>query len=139
MAALCAAATLPLQAQTYDKEPATVAWNFNSTSDYGTANTVTPEGGFATVSVNIGDIEVTGTGTGQATDASGEKVTFLKLRPSGSTKAVQWTVTPSRGFTFTPTKVSAYIARFGTDAENGVVVTALLDDGTKEDLGSFTA
>ena len=139
MAALCAAATLPLQAQTYDKEPATVAWNFNSTSDYGTANTVTPEGGFATVSVNIGDIEVTGTGTGQATDASGDKVTFLKLRPSGSTTAVQWTVTPSRGLTFTPTKLSAYIARFGTDAENGVVVTALLKDGTKEDLGSFTA
>ncbi len=139
MATLCAAATLPLQAQTYDKEPATVAWNFNSTSDYGTANTVTPEGGFATVSVNIGDIEVTGTGTGQATDASGEKVTFLKLRPSGSTKAVQWTVTPSRGFTFTPTKVSAYIQRFGTDAENGVAVTALLADGTAEDLGTFTA
>lgn len=139
VAALCMAGITPVQAQTYDKEPATVAWNFNTTADYDKATTVTPDGGFATTAVNIGDIEVTGTGTGQATDASGEKVTFLKLRPSGSTKAVQWTVTPSRGLTFTPTKVSAYIQRFGTDAENGVVVTALLADGTTEDLGTFTA
>lgn len=139
VAALCMAAIAPMQAQTYDKEPASVAWNFNTTADYDKATTVTPDGGFATTAVNIGDIEVTGTGTGQATDASGEKVTFLKLRPSGSTKAVQWTVTPSRGLTFTPTKVSAYIQRFGTDAENGVVVTALLADGTTEDLGTFTA
>ena len=139
VAALSMAAIAPMQAQTYDKEPATVAWNFNTTADYDKATTVTPDGGFATTAVNIGDIEVTGTGTGQATDASGEKVTFLKLRPSGSTKAVQWTVTPSRGLTFTPTKVSAYIQRFGTDAENGVVVTALLADGTTEDLGTFTA
>lgn len=139
VAALSMAAIAPMQAQTYDKEPATVAWNFNTTADYDKATTVTPDGGFATTAVNIGDIEVTGTGTGQATDASGEKVTFLKLRPSGSTKAVQWTVTPSRGLTFTPTKVSAYIQRFGTDAENGVAVTALLADGTTEDLGTFTA
>ena len=139
VAALSMAAIAPMQAQTYDKEPASVAWNFNTTADYDKATTVTPDGGFATTAVNIGDIEVTGTGTGQATDASGEKVTFLKLRPSGSTKAVQWTVTPSRGLTFTPTKVSAYIQRFGTDAENGVVVTALLADGTTEDLGTFTA
>ena len=139
VAALSMAAIAPMQAQTYDKESATVAWNFNTTADYDKATTVTPDGGFATTAVNIGDIEVTGTGTGQATDASGEKVTFLKLRPSGSTKAVQWTVTPSRGLTFTPTKVSAYIQRFGTDAENGVVVTALLADGTTEDLGTFTA
>ena len=139
VAALCMAGITPVQAQTYDKEPASVAWNFNTTADYDKATTVTPDGGFATTAVNIGDIEVTGTGTGQATDASGEKVTFLKLRPSGSTKAVQWTVTPSRGLTFTPTKVSAYIQRFGTDAENGVVVTALLADGTTEDLGTFTA
>ena len=139
VAALSMAAIAPMQAQTYDKEPATVAWNFNTTADYDKATTVTPDGGFATTAVNIGDIEVTGTGTGQATDASGEKVTFLKLRPSGSTKAVQWTVTPSRGLTFTPTKVSAYIQRFGTDSENGVAVTALLADGTAEDLGTFTA
>ena len=96
LAALPCAAAAPMQAQTYDKEPASVAWNFNTTADYDKATTVTPDGGFATTAVNIGDIEVTGTGTGQATDASGEKVTFLKLRPSGSTKAVQWTVTPSR-------------------------------------------
>ena len=46
---------------------------------------------------------------------------------------------PVKGLTFTPTKVSAYIQRFGTDAENGVVVTALLEDGTSEVLGTYTA
>ena len=58
VAALSMAAIAPMQAQTYDKEPATVAWNFNTTADYDKATTVTPDGGFATTAVNIGDIEL---------------------------------------------------------------------------------
>ena len=59
--------------------------------------------------------------------------------PVGSTKAVEWTVKPSKGLTFTPTSISTYVNRFGTDAENGVTVTAKLSDGTSVDLGNFTA
>lgn len=139
VAVLCMSGILPTHAQTYDKEPATVAWDFNSKADYNKVTTVIPADGFSMTTVDLGDLEVTGTSTGQATDGSGELVNFVKLRPSGTTQAAQWKVTPSRGLTFTPTKVSAYIQRFGTDAENGVTVSALLPDGTKEDLGNFTA
>ncbi len=59
--------------------------------------------------------------------------------PVGSTKAVEWTVKPSKGLTFTPTSISTYVNRFGTDAENGVTVTAKLSNGTSVDLGNFTA
>ncbi len=131
--------TQTAQAQTYDNEPAVVAWDFNSTTDYNKTSEMTPADGFSLAAVNLGDLDVTGTATGQATYEDGSLVTFLKLQPSGSTSAAEWSVTPSRGLTFTPTKVSAYIQRFGTDAENGVTVTAVLADGTQEQLGNFTA
>ncbi len=124
--------------KTYTNEPATAIWSFNSENNFESAIT-TPEGGFASAVANIGDITLKGTGTGQAKDAEGNAVNFLKLRPAGTTTAVEWVVKPSKGLTFTPTKVSAYIQRFGTDAENGVVVTARLADGTVETLGTFTA
>ena len=59
--------------------------------------------------------------------------------PVGTTKAVEWTVKPSKGLTFTPTSISTYVNRFGTDSENGVTVTAKLSNGTSVDLGNFTA
>ena len=59
--------------------------------------------------------------------------------PVGTTKAIEWTVKPSKGLTFTPTSISTYVNRFGTDSENGVTVTAKLSNGTSVDLGNFTA
>lgn len=130
--------TKEVQTITLTDEAASVIWDFNSTESYETS-TVTPDNGFSVVSVNIGDIELTGTGTGQAKNDAGEDVTFIKCKPSGSTTAIEWFAKPAAGLTFTPTKVSAYIQRFGTDAENGVTVTAKLADGTEETLGNFTA
>lgn len=124
--------------KTYNNEKTMATWSFNSTDNYELATT-TPEDGFASAVANLGDITVTGTGTGQATDVNGNTVTFIKLKPAGTTTAVEWVVKPSKGLTFTPTKISAYIQRFGTDAENGVVVSARLADGTVETLGTFTA
>lgn len=121
-------------AQVYTNEPASVVWDFNSTANYSDVSAVTPDGGFSLTTVNIGDIEVTGTGTGTA-----EGVTFVKLRPSGATTSVEWAVKPAAGFTFTPTRISAYIQRFGTDAENGVTFTAKLKNGTEIVLGTYTA
>ena len=123
----------------FENAEACVTWPFNSTADYATAYTSTPEGAFGLISVNTGDLEVTGTGKRTAGDGGIDDVVFLKLKPSGSTKAVEWGVKPAKGLTFTPTKVSGYIQRFGTDAENGVTVTATLADGTSETLGNFTA
>lgn len=125
--------------QTYSNEKAAVIWDFNTTTAYDQVSSVTPQGAFSVTSVNIGDIEVTGSGTGQAKDENGSAVTFVKLRPSGTTTSVEWFVKPAKGLTFTPVKLSAYIQRFGTDAENGVSVMAKLADGTEVNLGSFTA
>ncbi len=123
----------------FENAEACITWPFNNATDYATAYTSTPEGAFAVISTNVGDIEVVGTGTGQAVDENGNKVEFVKLRPSGSTQAAEWSVAPAKGLTFTPTKVTGYIQRFGTDAENGITVTAMLADGTSITLGNYTA
>lgn len=125
--------------KTYTNEPASVVWAFNDATAY-EVNTKSPSDAFTVASVNIGEAILTGSGTGQAVDANGNKVNFIKIKPKNSaTDMVEWSVTPSKGLTFTPTKVSGYIQRFGTDAENGVAVTARLADGTEEALGVFTA
>jgi len=123
--------------KTYTNEPASVVWNFNTT-DIGVADAVTPTDGFSMTAVDLGDLEVTGTARRTADDAIPD-VVFVKLRPSGSTQAVEWQLKPAAGLTFTPTKVSAYIQRFGTDAQNGVTVSAKLTDGTTIELGNYTA
>ncbi len=124
--------------KTYNNEAATIIWPFNNSSE-ATVYTATPAEAFSTVNADFGDLTITGTGTGQAKDDAGNAVTFIKIKPAGSTKSVKWEVKPAAGLTFTPTKVSMYIQRFGTDAENGVTVTALLADGTSVELGNYTA
>lgn len=121
----------------YTNEPAKVVWPMN-TSEYEVYET-SPEGVFSTIALNKGDLEVTGTGTGQPVDENGKAVIMTKFKPSGSTKDVEWSVKPAKGLVFTPTRVSAYITRFGTDAENGVKVIARNAAGVSVDLGTFTA
>jgi hypothetical protein len=123
--------------KTYVDEPASVVWNFNTT-DIGNADVVTPADGFSLTAVNTGDLEITGTARRTADDLIPD-VTFVKFRPSGSSNAVEWQVKPAAGLRFTPTKVSAYIQRFGTDAQNGVTVSGKLSDGTLVELGNYTA
>ena len=125
-------------AQTYQNEEASVSWPFND-DNYATQYTKSPEKGFSLVSVNTGDLEYS-LATSQTTkDKDGHKMVMAGFKPSGSTKAVEWTVKPSQGLTFTPTSISTYVNRFGTDAENGVTVTAKLSNGTSVNLGTFTA
>lgn len=124
---------------TFNNEAAKIVWPCNNSDACTTVGTTLPENAFSTVAMNTGDLTITGTGTGQAKDAEGNTVTFVKFKPAGTTQAVEWMVKPVKGITFTPTKVSAYIQRFGTDAENGVTVTANLEGGEPVTLGNFTA
>ena len=124
---------------TFNNEAAKIVWPCNNSDACTTVGTTLPENAFSTVAMNTGDLTITGTGTGQAKDAEGKTVTFVKFKPAGTTQAVEWMVKPVKGITFTPTKVSAYIQRFGTDAENGVTVTANLEGGEPVTLGNFTA
>jgi len=122
----------------YQDEEAQLVWNFNTTA-VGAADTVTPDGAFALAAADLGDITITGTGTGQAVTAESNKVTFVKLNPAGSDKAVKWQVKPSAGLTFTPTRICAYIQRFATDVENGVSFSASVEGGAGIALGTYTA
>ena len=125
-------------AQTYQNEEASVSWPFND-DNYATQYTKSPENGFSLVSVNTGDLKYSLKTSRTTTDKDGNKMVMAGFGPVGTTKAVEWTVKPSKGLTFTPTSISTYVNRFGTDAENGVTVTAKLSDGTSVDLGNFTA
>lgn len=125
-------------AQTYQNEEASVSWPFND-DNYATQYTKSTENGFSLVSVNTGDLKYSLVTSQTTKDKDGNKMVMAGFKPVGSTKAVEWTVKPSKGLTFTPTSISTYVNRFGTDAENGVTVTAKLSDGTSVDLGNFTA
>ena len=125
-------------AQTYQNEEASVSWPFND-DNYATQYTKSPENGFSLVSVNTGDLKYSLKTSQTTKDKDGNKMVMASFGPVGTTKAVEWTVKPSKGLTFTPTSISTYVNRFGTDAENGVTVTAKLSDGTSVNLGNFTA
>lgn len=125
-------------AQTYQNEEASVSWPFND-ANYATQYTKSPEKGFSLVSVNTGDLEYVAKKSTKTLDENGSPMVMAGFSPVGSTKAVEWTVKPSKGLTFTPTSISTYVNRFGTDAENGVTVTAKLSNGTSVDLGNFMA
>ena len=125
-------------AQTYQNEEASVSWPFND-DNYATQYTKSPENGFSLVSVNTGDLKYSLKTSQTTKDKDGNKMVMASFGPVGTTKAVEWTVKPSKGLTFTPTSISTYVNRFGTDSENGVTVTAKLSNGTSVDLGNFTA
>ena len=125
-------------AQTYQNEEASVSWPFND-DNYATQYTKSPENGFSLVSVNTGDLKYSLKTSQTTKDKDGNKMVMAGFGPVGTTKAVEWTVKPSKGLTFTPTSISTYVNRFGTDAENGVTVTAKLSNETSVDLGNFTA
>lgn len=125
-------------AQTYQNEEASVSWPFND-DNYATQYTKSPKNGFSLVSVNTGDLKYSLMTSQTTKDKDGNKMVMAGFGPVGTTKAVEWTVKPSKGLTFTPTSISTYVNRFGTDAENGVTVTAKLSNGTSVDLGNFTA
>ena len=123
--------------QTFDNEAASVVWALNDAAAV-SSYTAQPDGAFSTVAINTGDLEITGAAKRTADNAA-DGVNFVKFRPSGSTQAVEWVVKPAAGLTFTPTKVSMWIQRFGTDAENGVTVTARVGEGEAVTLGNYTA
>ena len=134
--------TLPVveaSGKTYKNENASVVWPFNNAKEYATNYTQTPDKAFSLVNVNVGDLEVSTKSSTTTLDSEGKGMVMLALKPSGSTKSAEWSVKPAKGLTFTPTSVSAYINRFGTDAQDGVVVTAKLADGTTVNLGTFIA
>lgn len=125
---------------TYTKEPAKVVFAMsNAAAESVGAYTATPTDGFSTVAFDYGDCTITGTTTITMTDGTSTGVTAVKFKPAGTTKQLNWLVRPASGLTFTPTKVSGYVNRCGTDSGNGIVLTAHKADGANVELGTFTA
>lgn len=140
-ALLCLLISGTAYAQSFSHEPAFARWSFSDETDH-EAVAVAPEAGISVASVNIGDAQLTGhaTGNDNAVDTDGNKVTFIKIKPkNGADDAVEWYVKPTTGVTFTPTRISMYIQRFGTDAQNGVTVSACAGEGERIVLGNYTA
>lgn len=124
-----------LAGETYTGTPVSAVWAFDNATDYLEA-TVTPQGGFSIATADLGSATVVGT----CTTKYDPDVQHLKIKPASSASdIIKWVVKPARGVTFTPAKVSGHIMRCGTDALDGVIVAALLDDGTRVELGTYTA
>ena len=133
--------TLPVveTAKSYTNEVASVVWPFNNATDYATNYTQTPDKAFSLINVNVGDMTVSTKASSVTLDSEGKGMVMTQVTPTTNTKAVEWSIKPNKGLTFTPTSVSAYTNRFGTDAKDCVTVTAKLADGTTVNLGTFTA
>lgn len=83
-------------AQTYQNEEASVSWPFND-ANYATQYTKSPEKGFSLVSVNTGDLKYVAKTSTKTLDKNGSPMVMAGFSPVGSTKAVEWTVKPSKG------------------------------------------
>ena len=126
------------ESKTYTDEPVSVVYAMNDLNNPG-ACTATPDDAFSTLAFDSGDATLTNTAVITMTDGTATDVTGIKFKPAGNTQNLTWFVRPAAGLTFTPTRVEGYINRCGTDAENGVKVTAQKTDGTVVSLGTFTA
>lgn len=108
----------------YEDTPVSIVWDFNTIDTYAEVTSVSEPDAISITSFNLGECSVTG-----VEDGSNVNVTFVKIQPKNDANdMVEWYVKPAKGVTFTPTHVSGYIQRFGTDAENGVTVSAKLAD-----------
>ncbi len=127
---------LSSKAQTYINEPAKAFWGMDSMDDYELPGVLLPEGAFSIASCDLNGATPTGT-----SGVNWCEHQFIKLQPAnGESDAVSWFMKPTKGLTFTPTKISAYIVKFGTDAApHNVTVTGKTAEGKSIVLGTYTA
>lgn len=124
--------------KTYTNEPTSVVFAMSDQTNTG-AYVAAPTDAFSTVAFDSGDCTLNGTTSITNPDGSNTGITGIKFRPAGTTKDLNWFVRPAAGLTFTPTKVSGYVNRCGTDAGNGIVITAHKENGETVALGTYTA
>lgn len=121
------------QSTAYDNATANVTWAFTGSAT--DAATETPDDAFTLSSFSYGSkLSV-------ASSSTYNNVTYTRFQPTVQATAASadnemvFKVTPAKGITFTPTKVSALICRFGTDGGT-IDVSARNDDGKTVTLGS---
>lgn len=114
--------------KTYNNEAANIVWDLNDVDLYATPNVLTPEGAFTLCTVSTGDFTV---GLGSPSKGANAGVKMLKLQPNGDNRSVEFIAKPYKGLTFTATKVSAKVARFGTD---GGLLTVTVKNAEGEEV-----
>jgi len=119
---------------TYTNEAASVVWAFNS-AEYKENVTKTPEAFSLTV---VDDSQVHYKGLASTTMCP--DITFVRFNSlKGESDPISWTVKPAKGLTFTPTKVTFYISRNGTDgSKEAVTVKGQTNDGAEEIFAKIT-
>lgn len=134
LAVLCLAGFTSARAQEgkFEKAEATVHWNFTTTgAEKDEAPTVAPAGAIGMTPFSFSSHFVC---EGPEKTGSEPTETYLKFY-IGDTKDghLEWRVVPKKGVTFTPTRVTAKVRRFGTDG--GLIdVTVRNDEGVSETL-----
>lgn len=133
---LAMACGLSANAQTFVNEPAKAFWPMDAADGFETPTVLSPEGAFSVASFDLNGNKAVGSEGVNWCDYK-----FIKIQPAnGDSDVVRWQLKPAKGLTFTPTKISAYITKFGTDAAaHKTVVTAKTADGKSVQLGTFTA
>ena len=125
--------------ETFDNVNATIEWPLlvDGNIDLNAKNINTE----AEAAISVASFEYTPAGAAVATGSrskdpdNGMKfVTF-----AGENVQLHWNIKPAKGITFTPTQIKMYVQRFGTNKENGVVVSAKAGDGNVTTLGTYTA
>lgn len=119
----------------FDNTEASVVWAFNST-DYESDVTATPDNGFAVKAFDIGVCAY----KGLASTTMCPDITFVRIKSTkGESDVVTWSLKPVKGLVFTPTSVSFYIARNGTDgSENAVSVMGAVPGGESVTFSTIT-
>ncbi len=123
---------------TYENKEVSVMWPIED-KDHAEEHTTENADLFSVISANYGDLTLGKSEfiTDEKGQSTGVKGTFFR-QGEGSTKTLQWSVKPVAGLTFTPTKVSGYVNRDGTDVENGLTVSVVAGGETTK-LGTWTA
>lgn len=138
--------TLPVVAskpagKTFNNEAANVVFAMNDLSN-ASVNTTAPTDAFSTIAFDYGaNLSLKGILEITKADGTASGIKGLKINNDSGTKQTElnWLVRPAAGLTFTPTKVSGYVNRCGTNVENGIVISAHKANGEVVALGTYTA
>lgn len=112
----------------FDNTDATVTWSMSDYSTYATPSNINPAEAFSLCTVAL---NATGSGLEAPTAGENSGVNMLKIVSAGSGSSAEFVVKPYKGVTFKATRVSAKIARFGTDGGTLTISVKNSDGVTK--------
>lgn len=118
-------------------EPASVVWPFSDAEICMEDFYMQPQSAFDIVSFD--PIDNTASGSNLHSVVLGDDVSFIKLQSAnGPEDRMQWEIKPIEGLVFTPTQVSFYVARDGTDGRANAVTVCAASNGDAYSIATIT-